>query len=34
MNSIEDAEHLFEKGYMCSQEVFAAFSEDYNLSKE
>lgn len=34
MNSIEEAVHLFEKGYMCSQAVFAAFSEDYDLSKE
>ena len=34
MNSIEDAVHLFENGYMCSQAVFAAFSEDYGLSKE
>ena len=34
MNSIEKAVHLFEKGYMCSQAVFAAFSEDYALSKE
>ncbi len=34
MNSIGDAVHLFEKGYMCSQAVFATFSEDYNLSKE
>lgn len=34
MNSIEEAVHLFEEGYMCSQAVFAAFSEDYNLSKE
>ncbi len=34
MNSIEDAVHLFENGYVCSQAVFAAFSEDYGLSKE
>ena len=34
MNSIEEAVHLFEKGYRCSQAVFAAFSEDYGLSKE
>lgn len=34
MNSIEEAVHLFEEGYMCSQAVFVAFSEDYNLSKE
>ena len=34
MNSIEDAVNLFENGYMCSQAVFAAFSEDYGLSRE
>ncbi len=34
MNSIEEAVHLFESGYMCSQAVFAAFSQDYGLSKE
>ena len=34
MNSIEEAVHLFEKGYVCSQAVFAAFCEEYNLSKE
>ena len=34
MNSIEDAVQLFENGYMCSQAVFAAFSEDYGLSRE
>ena len=34
MNSIEEAINLFEKGYMCSQAVFAAFCEDYNLPKE
>jgi len=34
MNSIEEAVHLFEKGYVCSKAVFAAFSEDYGLSKE
>ncbi len=34
MNSIEDAVQIFENGYMCSQAVFAAFSEDYGLSKE
>lgn len=34
MNSIEEAVHLFEKGYVCSQAVFAAFCEDYNLSKD
>lgn len=34
MNSIEDAVQLFDDGYVCSQAVFAAFSEDYGLSKE
>jgi C_GCAxxG_C_C family probable redox protein len=34
MNSIEEAVQLFESGYMCSQAVFAAFSQDYGLSKE
>lgn len=34
MNSIENAVQLFENGYMCSQAVFAAFSEDLGLSKE
>lgn len=34
MNSIEEAVHLFQNGYVCSQAVFAAFSEDYDLSKE
>ncbi|MBQ2665284.1 C-GCAxxG-C-C family protein [Methanobrevibacter sp.] len=34
MNSIEEAVQLFESGYMCSQAVFAAFSEDLGLSKE
>lgn len=32
MNSIEEAVRLFENGYMCSQAVFAAFSENYGLS--
>ena len=34
MNSIEDAVQLFENGYVCSQAVFAAFSQDYGISKE
>ena len=34
MNSIEDAVQLFESGYVCSQAVFAAFREDYGISKE
>ncbi len=34
MNSIEEAVQLFEEGYVCSQAVFAAFSECYGLSKD
>ena len=34
MTRIEDAVQLFEDGYVCSQAVFAAFSEDFGLSKE
>lgn len=34
MNSIEEAVQLFEDGYVCSQAVFAAFSEDFGLPKE
>ncbi|WP_407422447.1 C-GCAxxG-C-C family protein [Methanobrevibacter sp.] len=34
MNYIEDAVKLFEGGYRCSQAVFAAFSPDFELSKE
>ena len=34
MNSIEDAVRLFGEGYMCSQAVFAAFSEQFDLPKE
>ena len=34
MNSIEDAVQIFESGYRCSQAVFAAFSQDFGLSKE
>lgn len=34
MNSIEEAVQLFEHGYMCSQAIFAAFSQEYNLSKD
>jgi C_GCAxxG_C_C family probable redox protein len=33
MNSIEEAVQLFEEGYVCSQAVFAAFSEGYGLPK-
>ena len=34
MSSIEDAVHLFEDGYRCSQAVFASFSQYFGLSKE
>ena len=34
MNSIEDAVKLFEEGYVCSQAVFAAFSEKLGLPKQ
>ena len=34
MSSIDDAVQLFESGYVCSQAVFAAFSEDLGLPKE
>lgn len=34
MNSLEEAVQLFEEGYMCSQAVFAAFSEEFGLSKK
>ena len=34
MNRINDAVQLFDDGYMCSQAVFAAFSEDFGVSKE
>ena len=34
MNPIEEAVQLFESGYVCSQAVFAAFSEDFGISKE
>ena len=33
MNSIEESVQLFNEGYMCSQAVFAAFSEEFGLSK-
>ena len=33
MNYIDDAVQLFENGYMCSQAVFAVFSEDFGVSK-
>lgn len=33
MSYVGDAVQLFDEGYMCSQAVFAAFSEDFNLSK-
>ena len=34
MESIELSVKLFEDGYLCSQAVFAAFSENYGLSKK
>lgn len=34
MNSIEESVQLFEQGYMCSQAVFAAFCEDFDLEKD
>lgn len=34
MSSIDEAVQLFESGYVCSQAVFAAFSEDLGLPKE
>lgn len=34
MNSIDDAVQLFENGYVCSQAVFAAFSEGFDISKD
>lgn len=34
MNSIDVAIKFFEDGYMCSQAVFAAFSERYGVSKD
>lgn len=34
MNYVEEAVGLFENGYVCSQAVFAAFSEEFGLPKE
>ena len=34
MNYVEEAVDLFENGYVCSQAVFAAFSEEFGLPKE
>lgn len=34
MTHIDDAVQLFEDGYLCSQAVFAVFSEEFGLSKE
>ena len=34
MNYVEEAVNLFENGYVCSQAVFAAFSEEFGLPKE
>ncbi len=34
MNHMEEAVQLFEKGYRCSQAVFATYSSDFGVSKE
>ena len=34
MTRIDDAVQLFENGYVCSQAVFAVFSEEFGLPKE
>ncbi len=34
MNYINEAVKLFEERYVCSQAVFAAFSEDFDLPKD
>ena len=34
MTHVEEAVQLFEKGYRCSQAVFAAFSSDFGVPKE
>ena len=34
MSEITQAVQLFEKGYVCSQAVFAAFSPDFGVDKE
>ncbi|MBR2557512.1 MAG: C_GCAxxG_C_C family protein [Methanobrevibacter sp.] len=34
MNPINESVKLFERGYVCSQAVFAAFSPDLGLEKE
>ncbi|WP_405294676.1 C-GCAxxG-C-C family protein [Methanobrevibacter sp.] len=34
MNSVDLSVKLFEEGYVCSQAVFAAFSEDFGVKKE
>ncbi|WP_407374822.1 C-GCAxxG-C-C family protein [Methanobrevibacter sp.] len=34
MSYIDEAVNLFGQGYVCSQAVFAAFSEDFNLPKD
>lgn len=33
MSKVDDAVQLFEKGYVCSQAVFAVFAEDFRISK-
>lgn len=34
MNYIEEAVQLFDDGYVCSQAVFAAFSEEFDFPKD
>ena len=34
MEHIDDAVKLFENGYVCSQAVFGAFSEEFDIPKE
>ena len=34
MKYVNEAVELFDNGYVCSQAVFAAFSEDFDLPKE
>ena len=34
MDPITKAVQYFEKGYMCSQAVFAAFAEDFGIAEK
>lgn len=34
MDRVQSATELYNQGYLCSQSVFAAFCEDYGISKE